>query len=587
MPEHAYSYKDTGLSDVLDTKDSFIQETLYRSAYGYTNPNTNKKWTPTQYWAKHVLKGTFYREDDEYDDVAWAALDDDEQPHTVMCNHRGDGKTARSIARITRGVCFRLVEFILYLQATLEKASMEMENVKTELIQNDFIREVFGVMKPVVFEEIKKTFGSRAFFLANPVHKSIPSHRQGEPFCFILPRGAEQYIRGMGVYMGGRRVRVQWPIADDLELDKLVINHDNRVNLKNWFFGSVMPLVPQDKFPDAVTGRWKKPEEADYSWQPPYRVQVNGTLLHHDSLIANLLSSTDWKSVKIPLGVAEKQSDGTVKYTSRRPSRISSEQLQAQAEVARKDRVLEQFYREKLCEPGSHENACWTRDLFQHMTLERDAELQTSPDVIRFVIVDPSKSASQQADLTGIIAVAVAPNMGRIYVRRAEAVHLNSNDIPDRALRICTETNSQMIFVETIGQKGHTDINFRNAISKRALPIQFFELGMGHTPKGDYGTGDDAIKRWRGQMILPYYQDKEVIHHPSMKDGIAEGHMLDYPNPADFCFIDCLGYIVAVMRDLGCHFGKQVKYQNITPFPQQINWEQMTRDIKEREWAAV
>lgn len=586
MPEpNIYHYEDTGLDKLCDTKNTRIQETLIRSVYGHGN------MTGREYWAKTVMHETFYNQDDEYDKEAWCMLSDDEQAHTVSCDHRGSGKTTRSAAVITHGICLRLVDFVLYLQATHDDAAIEMDNVKSELMSNAFIIEVFGSMKAVSFDEVRKSFGKRAWYACNPEHPNIPKHKRGEPFCFVLPRGAGQRVRGRNIYIDGKRVRPRWIIADDLEDDLEVQDKSNRNKLKNWWFGAVMNCVPQDKFPDNQ-GRWLKPKGEGPLWRPPYKIHFNGTMLHHDALITKLLAADNWRKTKTPLGRAEECEDGTIRYVSMRPARISDEQLAAEAERSRRLGVLDTFYREKLCMPVARENLCWTRDSFKYITHENDAEIQNHGEWIRFVIVDPSKSASQQADLTGIIAVAVNPRMAEIVIRRAVALHLNSADIPGHTLKIAAETNSQMVFVEIIGQRGVTDINFTNAVTKRQLPVALYWLDQGSTPRGDYGTGDDSIKRWRGQQILPYYQDGHVFHHPDLADpdnrkcGL-ESFLLDYPNPTDWCFTDTLGYIPAAMHQIGVVFHRIEKFHNVTQFPGRVNAAHVDQMMRKRAWAAV
>lgn len=575
-----YDYEQTGLQSICDTKDSYIQEVLTYSAYGYKSPCGKKNLTPTQYWAQVVLKDTFYRNDDEFDERAWRLLDDMEQPYTVQANHRGDGKTTRSGAMISRAICFRMTDMLLYLQATYEDAATEMDNVKSELLQNSAITEIFGIMKSQTFEDVKKTFGKRAWFACDP--------KTGEPFFFVLPRGAGQRVRGRNIYIQGKRVRPKFIVADDLEDDLKVLDEENRVKLRNWWHGSVMPLVPQDKFPNATDNRWERTKEEldDPLWFPPYRILFNGTVLHHDALLMNLMSSTQWKSVSTPLGKVE-EIDGKIHYISLRPSRISSAQLTKQAEDAKKGRYLDTFYREKLCIPTARENACWTADMFKYTTHLEDKRLHTDPTVIRFVIVDPSKSASQQSDLTGIISVAVDPKKNAIYIRRAVAEHLKSADVARRAIEVAVESNAQIVFVEIIGQHGVTDENFTNAVSKRGMPIQLFWLHQGHTPKGDYGTGNDAIKRWRAQQVLPYYQDGEVYHHPDLKDSPFEMHQKDYPNPTDWCFLDCCGYIPAAMNEIGVVFSRITKYDNIERFALPESSFDVDDYIASGDWAAV
>jgi hypothetical protein len=295
--------------------------------------------------------------------------------------------------------------------------------------------------------------------------------------------------------------------------------------------------------------------------------------------------------VRNPLGKAIINPDKSITYISLRPKKISDAQLTAKAMAAKQNHTLDTFYRESLCEPVAKENVCWTTDLFQYITLEDDAFIQESSDWHRFIIVDPSKSASQQADFTGIIAAAINPKRNAIVIREARAEHLYSNQIPDRAIDIAVETNSQNIFVEIIGQRGVTDINFTNAISKRGIGAQLWFLDQGHTPRGDYGTGNDAVKRWRGSQILPYYQDKEVWHHPRLRQPESsskyERFLLDFPLPVDWCLTDCAGYIPAVMSELGIVFMKTQRYSGIQNFKRPDNWSDMTKAIKNREWARV
>jgi len=600
MSANFYTYADSGLDSICDTKDAAIQEIMVYSAYG------TEKLTPSQYWAHTVLHQTFDRPDDKYACESWRTIDDMEQTNAVQCNHRGDGKTSRSAAFVSRGLCFRLLEFVLYLQSTYEDAATEMDNVKQELLTNDFIVEVFGLMKPKQIDtDLQKTFGRRAWFLCNPHHPKIPKAERGEPFAFVLPRGANQRVRGRNILLRGKRIRPDATFADDIEDDEEVLNPDNRRKLKSWWFGAVEKAAPQHVAPDAKTWRWKKPADALYNWRPPFIRRFNGTYIHNDALIVTLLNSDAWKHVRTPMGKAVEipQSDGTTRvvYKSLRPHIRTDAQLQAEADVARKNRYLDTFYREVLCEPSAKEFVCWTRDMFRYYTREMDAELQSDPETIRFVVVDPSKSASQQADLTGMIAVAVRPREGRVYVRRARALHLNSNQVPHAALEMCVETNSQMVFVEIIGQRGVTDINFTNSITKRGMPVQLFLLDRGHTPQGEYGVGRDAIKAWRAQQILPYYQDGDVYHHPDLQamggdeftSGVVDSQstlertLLDFPEPEDWCFPDCLGYIPACLAELGVVFDKIERYKNIEQFPVMQAYEQMTQDIEDGTWMAV
>lgn len=584
------NYGDSGLGALCDTKNARLQTMLLCCVYGTKDANPDLTMTPTEYFSRVVLKDTFHFAMDEADKETWRLIDDEEQPCTVVVNHRGDGKTVRFAAKALREIVFRLCPFLLYIQSTHEDAATEMDNVKSEMMGNDFITEVFHNMGAREFRGVNKDFSKRAWFACNPNHPSVPKEQRGEPFAFVLPRGfGGQRFRGRNIYIAGKRVRPRLIIGDDLDDDKEVLSAENRAYNKSLWDNSVMKTPAQHQYPDAVTNRWKKPKGAGWNWRAPHRVFVAGTLLHHDCMVANFSARSNWKVAKFPLGKAEESDDGKVTYTSLRKLRVSDAQLANMASNEKANGNLDGFYREMLCMPVSKEFSCWKQSMFQQYTLEREQELQNDPSIVRCVIVDPSKVAAQHADLTGILVCAIDPKLGAIYMRRAISEHLTTAQIPVRALEVAVETNSRIVAVERIGAEGYVDTNFINATVERGMNVQLIWLGVGHTPHGDYGTGNDAIKRWRAQQILPYYQEMNVWHHPDHVTGSSmERMMLDYPRPADWCMTDCAGYIPAVMHEIGVTFSTQrAKHENISRFKDYFDERKMNTAIQSNSWACV
>lgn len=579
------AYSDTPLQRLCDTKNEKIQEILLGSYYGADG------MTPTEFFAHRVLKDTFYRKGDELDHKTFELLDDDLQPKTALMNHRGDGKTARFKARILRGICLRLSPYIMYLKATFDDASTEMDNVKNEMMGNAFITEAFGKMHATEYNGVHKDFSKRAWFACNPRNASVRKEKQGEPFCFIHPRGVGQPVRGRNIYIQKTTVRPHWIFGDDLDDEEAVLNQIQREKNEYWFFNSVMKCVRTDVFPNAKTNRWDKPAMAGHDWRSPFRVFCAGTFLHERCLINLFCNRRDWKSVRHPLGRAEEQSDGSIKYFSMRPSRISDDQLAN--EIANTPRnLLDGFYREMFCVAGSKENTCWKTSMFQYLRDHPNKDIlkkiATDPQMIRCTVVDPSKVAKQSADLTGIMSFAIDPYKAEIYILDAVGEHLTTGQIPVRAFEIGVKHNTRIMAVERIGAEGYVDTNFINHATERDIQCQFIWLGVGHTPKGDYGTGDDAIKRWRAQQILPYYEKMNVWHADHLAGGQMEQMFLDYDRPADWCMTDCAGYIPAIMHEIGCVFHPQkVKHQNVVNFKPFFEENRMNQDVQNRNWCCV
>ena len=579
------SYADTPLQQLCDTKDALKQEILLGSYYGANG------MTPTEFWSYTVLKDTFFREGDDLDHKTFQLLDDELQPKTALMNHREDGKTSRFKSRILRGICFRLTPYIMYLKSTFDDASTEMDNVKNMMMSNQFITEVFGKMHATEFNDVNKDFSKRAWFACNPRNSSVPKHRQGEPICFIHPRGTGQPVRGRNIYINNTTARPHWIFGDDLDDEESVLNATLRDKNLYWWFNAVMRCTTQAVFPNPNTNKWDRPRDAQWDWRPPYRIFCAGTFLHEACLINTFCNLRDWKASRHPLGKPVEQPDGSIKYISLRPSRISDEQLENEVRNTPR-KLLDGLYREMFCMAGSKENQCWTTGMFQYLSKHPDskraAAINDEPHIIRVVIVDPSKVASQHADLTGIMAVAIDPYKAEIIIRKAVGEHLTTAQIPERALQIAVETNSRIVAVERMGAEGYVDTNFMNCASQRNLQVQFIWLGQGHTPKGDYGTGDDAIKRWRAQQILPYYQEGNVWHADDLAGGQMEQMLLDYPRPADWCMTDCGGYIPAIMHEVGCVFHAQKKKQeSVVQFKDYFDQKKLQSDIANQTWMCV
>lgn len=572
------SYRDSPLFKLCDTANERVQETLLGSWYGADG------MTPTEYFANHVMFEQFETAPDYVDKETWQLIDDEEQPKTAICNHRGDGKTTRLRAMVLHRVIFRRHPMILYVQATHEDAATEMDNVKTEMLSNDFIVEVFGRMKATSFDDVSKTFGRRAWFACNPENAL---RNPGEPFCFILPRGAGQRVRGRNISLQGKSIRPSLILVDDLEDDEDVLNELLRDKLRNWYFGALLRCVKTNTFPDPATNRWRR-DKKDALWAPPWRVFHADTLKHQNALLNVLLRSRDWKHVRYPIGEAVETESG-VKYVSLRPERISDVQLANEAQIAKDNRTLDTFYRELLCVAAAKENACFTPDMFSYYTKEFDEELSKRDDIVRFIIVDPSRSASQQADLTGMLAVAIEPKMSQIYIRRAIAEHLPTGAIQHRAIDLAIETNSRIIAAELIGQEGYLDTTFYTAASERNVQLTFLWARSAATPKGDYGTGPDAVKVWRAQQILPDYKGGRVQHHIDLRESALEMHMTDYPRPVDWCLLDCAGYIPWVRKELGCASmaARPDRHPNVLAFKEAQNRAAMSREIRAGAWSCV
>lgn len=582
---NGYSYKDSFVSLLCDTQDAMVQEIMLCIAYGLDAGVHSM--TPSEYFASIVMGDSFDKEMDDYDKQMWALIDDEEQPYTAICAHRGFGKTTAMQAKMARSICLRQNRYIMYVQATHDDASVQTENLKTELLSNEFIVEHFGKMKATVYDDVSKDFSKKAWFACNPpTAKTDP----GEPFCFILPKSAQGRVRGRNIRLFDGRYRPDLILVDDLEDDEEVLNELNREKLNKWYFGALLKCVRQDVAPIASTGRWNRPDDALANWNPPFRVFHVDTLKHHDALMARLLTLSNWRSKLLPIAkeVETVGSDGSkqYKYHSLRKSRRSDAQIEAEVRDALEQGTLDVYCREMLCVPAARQNATFHGSMFQRYPRQHDESLQNDQYLLRAVIVDPSKSDTPSADFTGMIAIAINQRMGQINIRREVQERLTANQVITRAFDLAVETNSRYVCVESIGMDGPQRVNWEVAARAMDMQVRLIWLGMGHVKAGDYGSGRDAIKIWRAQQIAPFYERKDIWHHIDMMNGKLEQRLLEYPRMKDYGLTDCVGYIPGVMDELGVRFDSQSKrYENVKRFEPTHNHDKIKARVLSGAWA--
>lgn len=152
-------------------------------------------------------------------------------------------------------ICFKKKHFILICQNTYAKSARSLENIKKEFRENPKLAE----FKIVV---VKDSEGD-----------SIFRHPDGFEIR-VLCKGAEQIGSVRGEKFGAWRPDLI--LVDDLEDDELVRNPERRVALKEAFDEALIPAGDR--------------ETVD--------VIVIGTILHDDSLMAKLVSSTEYKEYR-------------------------------------------------------------------------------------------------------------------------------------------------------------------------------------------------------------------------------------------------------------------------------------------------
>ena len=181
----------------------------------------------------------------------WQRYCDPRVRAAVTAAPRGHAKTtALTHDFITAALCFRWCEFVLVLGSSEDLAKENLGDIADEFRGNDDLRRDFGISRLVV----------------DQATDLIVECSDGHQFR-ILARGAEQKIRGLKWH--GKRPGLI--VADDIEEDEQVASRDRRIKFRRWFMRAAVQALRKGG-----------------------RVRVHGTVLHDDSLLANLLKNKSW-----------------------------------------------------------------------------------------------------------------------------------------------------------------------------------------------------------------------------------------------------------------------------------------------------
>lgn len=492
-------------------------------------------------WAQYYKPEVFDHEMTYQHIEAWRMLGDYTIPKAVECAWRGKGKTTVCSTLVEHGICYRQFKFVLYISKSFDAACEVTEGIKTELLTNNRIKEDFGVLRAQEYGGQDLSYSKKAWYVCDP--------QTGAPFAFVVPRGINQQVRGKQVRIGGRVYRPDFIVIDDLEDDTEVENEELRKRDRKWFFGSLMKCIDTKKNPDARSNRWSV--NYDNPVVVPWRVRYIDTLKHEDAMMSRLLQDGDWSRLVNPVGEFYKDEIGRQRIRSLVPELISTATLSREVASAKENGVFDEFCREMMCVPIATDGDNYSRDLFQYYN-EGELHLQIRRDVDRMVICDPAKTATSRSAYTAILAAAFDASKNKGYFRKLVNRRLHPEEIIEEAIKLCLETNSQVLAVDLTGLDEWGEYLFKSFLAKAGMwDIQLIDLKGRVGAAGDFGKGKEAAKIARAAMLLPFYRNKVILHEHSLKDSPLEAQALSYPRPRFWDCLDCAGYFPRALALMG------------------------------------
>ena len=184
----------------------------------------------------------------------WELVTSDSRQVAIAAPRYHAKSTAVTHAYTLASVLFREARYVLVISDTLSQSILFLGDIKTELLENEDLRALFGV----------KSFGK------DTEDDLICEMDDGHTFR-IQAKGSEQKLRGLK--WANRRPDLV--IGDDMENDETVMNKERRTKFKRWFYGALIPCISSSG-----------------------KIRIVGTILHLDSLLENVMPASQLRHVR-------------------------------------------------------------------------------------------------------------------------------------------------------------------------------------------------------------------------------------------------------------------------------------------------
>lgn len=369
---------------------------------------------------------------------------------------------------------------------TLTQASLQLENLKNEIEKNERFKGIYGDLK------VAKKWNQEEVELRGQIK--------------IFARGQGQQIRGLK-YL---QYRPDLVILDDLEDNELVLSQERREALKRWLHSEVYPAL------DVTNGR----------------IIYIGTILHHDSLLNNVLDPTKYKEWYKRRYKAIQDDGEHVLWEDH----LNLKDLEAIKKNAIESGAGHLFYAEYQNEPRDSEVQFFRREDWRYYKPE---DLQNKL-LNTFSCADLAVSREKRADFSVIVTVSL-DQAGNYYIREIRRGKWSPKEIVDQLFLVNSMWSPLKIGIED-GVEWKTlkpYVEDETVIRRTYLPLE--EIKHGGQSKLHSST------RVRG--LDPLYK-KHIMFHPEGGANVEslEEELFMFPSGKHDDIIDALAYILRISQ---------------------------------------
>ena len=436
-------------------------------------------------------------------------LDDDSIRAAALALPRGFGKTTLAgTVFAARKALFRSCHYIVYISSTFSKARNDLKTLADELKHNEMLIKVFGDLKGMTWAE-----GSGEIELNSDIK--------------IEAKGAGNQIRGIKY----KHYRPDLIIIDDLEDPEGVHSEERRKKLEEWFFADVMNSINLDTT----------------------RIILLGTILHQDSLLANILKE---KEVYLEnIDPMEMESDASRAETkelfhtirleacddnlkSSWPDYMSDETIAAKYKIYQQRGLLDVFFREMRNLPMSPDGATFELALFK--TYREDNIKFKGMETV--VIYDPAKTVSARADYTAVVGVSLDTINNKIYFRDCVNKKISPEEQYKEVLDMADRLGTCNVGYEITSLNEFIKYPFETYAKTRKRYYNLVALKA-------RGKKEDRIA-----ALSPFYRMGAIYHNENQAiKGPLEAQLLTFPRSKHDDVMDAFAYVIEMFA-LGDRF---------------------------------
>jgi hypothetical protein len=375
------------------------------------------------------------------------------------------------------------------------------------MTHHPLICKVFGSVKPESREiEFSKT--------------AWQAMSGGAPGAHVLPRGALQKVRGLQIVKEGMILRPDLLSIDDILDPQQNYTDEQRLKIKQWFFGSIGSVIDR--------GSMELAPEGMFDWEK----LVIGTITHYDDILINLIDDPTWEIVKIPLMDEY--------YKSLSPGYMTDEETKKLADNFAVHGQLDSLAVEYQCLPGSPQEQEVTDDMFIYHDSD-SVNPEDLADMFYVTIVDPAKTKKLTSADSAIVTIGVNLIKSMIYIRDITAEKMHPDELIAKTLNQAELYESMYLGVETTSLEEWITQPFEDEISRRDLNFEFIEIKA-------RGDKIDRITSFAGQ-----YRKGVVVHHRG-RTAKLELQMKTYKKSKLKDIADACAHIFQVMNKIGLNF---------------------------------